>query len=693
MAFPAENAGSSGAEVRAALRIHARATWRWRPAPGGKIVVAGATKIVRYLANGKLDPTFGTGGVVSVPRPPGAVFVLAGVAVDSYGRVVLAGLTRPLPTNSTPDPVLSSAAVMRFNANGSAGHHLRQRRHGDHRLRHRARRKPAGGTVPRRLGRPARRRHRLAEPSRRQRRLRDRNRHRTRRGVKSKGFVARLTESGALDPSFGEERPPLALGTIASDRPGLRRLPGGLPGAVLLGPEGPHQPARPGSTKTATSNSTFGSFGFRALPFGRSRRGDDRALRQDPPARPADSTAHLQQSQAEEQENGQESNKSRSGTTSGYQTVQRLLPSGAADPGFGRVGRINYTDPRPARSRPARSTARNGSTSSGGSASGSRKSPHNPLHRDPVPARAGQPEGHLRPHLRQAKASSDDRLRRPLRQLRHPGRCWTRRAGSWSAAASSRRNCRAAAASPSPGTCRGAEQERPGSGRSGADVLDGGACALDPASPSPPRRRARWHRPAEPSFGDGGRVATIGGLAWPSRATSTRRSTGDGDVYVLAEPPRVGFEVDGRSRCGATGRTAEARPRASARRRRPEPTDPAGGRTSGVGRPPRSTRNWPALPGRGPTGGTQAYGGPAPTATAAVDPTYGEGGEVDTDLGLAGAATAHGQSTERAEPPRSSSTRTDRRLIVGGSLVTTGSEATLWLHDRRTTPARRSSRV
>jgi hypothetical protein len=55
-------------------------------APGGKVVVAGAGKIVRYLANGKPDPTFGIAGTVSVPRPPGALFVLAGVAVDSQGR-------------------------------------------------------------------------------------------------------------------------------------------------------------------------------------------------------------------------------------------------------------------------------------------------------------------------------------------------------------------------------------------------------------------------------------------------------------------------------------------------------------------------------------------------------------------------------------------------------------------------------
>ena len=98
-------------------------------APGGKLVVAGASKIVRYLEDGKLDPSFGKGGVVRVPRPEGGVFVLSGVAVDSLGRVVVVGLTRPLPTNSTPDPVISDATVMRFDARRQAGPDLRHQGH------------------------------------------------------------------------------------------------------------------------------------------------------------------------------------------------------------------------------------------------------------------------------------------------------------------------------------------------------------------------------------------------------------------------------------------------------------------------------------------------------------------------------------------------------------------------------------
>src|ERR1700742_3740488 len=118
VAFPAENAGSSGPKYQLPFEF-TPGHLEMASAPGGKTVIAGATKVVRYLANGKPDPTFGTGGTISVPRPPGAAFVLAGVAVDSQGRIVLAGLSRPLPSNSTPDPLLSSAVVMRFNANGT----------------------------------------------------------------------------------------------------------------------------------------------------------------------------------------------------------------------------------------------------------------------------------------------------------------------------------------------------------------------------------------------------------------------------------------------------------------------------------------------------------------------------------------------------------------------------------------------
>src|ERR1700761_368371 len=119
--FPSESAGSSATEFELPFEF-TPGHQKMAVAPGGKLVVAGASKIVRYLQDGKLDPSFGQGGVVRVPRPEGGIFVLSGVAVDSLGRVVLVGLTRPLPTNSTPDPVISSATVMRFDADGKPDH-------------------------------------------------------------------------------------------------------------------------------------------------------------------------------------------------------------------------------------------------------------------------------------------------------------------------------------------------------------------------------------------------------------------------------------------------------------------------------------------------------------------------------------------------------------------------------------------
>src|ERR1700755_876799 len=59
--FPAENAGTAGPKYTLPFEF-TPGHLEMAKAPGGKVVVAGATKIVRYLANGKPDPSFGTGG-------------------------------------------------------------------------------------------------------------------------------------------------------------------------------------------------------------------------------------------------------------------------------------------------------------------------------------------------------------------------------------------------------------------------------------------------------------------------------------------------------------------------------------------------------------------------------------------------------------------------------------------------------
>jgi uncharacterized delta-60 repeat protein len=338
--FPSESAGSSGVQYELPFEF-TPGHQKMAVAPGGKIVVAGASKIVRFLDDGKLDPTFGQGGVVTVPRPAGGVFVLSGVAVDSLGRVVLVGLTRPLPTNSTPDPVISDATVMRFTAGGRPD--------------------PTFGThgmliTDLGLGAPATPEGPYGGPSvglrsvviDAQNRIVVSGGYVTElkcgRSVNSKGFVARLTEAGALDPSFGSGGI-RALGTIASLGP-LAAFSGGY---LTAGTGGPFCSGTEGPAELLTAfnsdgnlNSGFASFSFRTLktvaPIAMN-------------VTPSGKILLLGEGQHQrvyhkvtKVEEGKKVTK-RVGKTIRYQVVVRLLPSGAFDPGFSRIGSAKYLDP------------------------------------------------------------------------------------------------------------------------------------------------------------------------------------------------------------------------------------------------------------------------------------------------------------------------------------------------------------
>jgi uncharacterized delta-60 repeat protein len=96
-------------------------------APGGKLVVASSKAIVRYLANGRRDPAFGGNGSVPIAVPAGFRFQLADVAVDSEGRVVVAGTTKATngiglegEPNEIPGPLPSIATVRRYASDGAA---------------------------------------------------------------------------------------------------------------------------------------------------------------------------------------------------------------------------------------------------------------------------------------------------------------------------------------------------------------------------------------------------------------------------------------------------------------------------------------------------------------------------------------------------------------------------------------------
>ncbi len=85
----------------------------------GKVVaagdIAGDSLVARYLPNGSLDSSFGTGGFAETSLPSTAKFVsAAAVAVQPDGKIVVAGTTATLGTNVGPE-----FALLRLNPNGT----------------------------------------------------------------------------------------------------------------------------------------------------------------------------------------------------------------------------------------------------------------------------------------------------------------------------------------------------------------------------------------------------------------------------------------------------------------------------------------------------------------------------------------------------------------------------------------------
>lgn len=342
--FPAEAAGSSGPQYTLPFEF-TPGHLQMAQAPGGKIVVAGPSKIVRFSADGKLDPSFGDGGVVTVPRPPGGIFVLRGVAVDSLGRVILAGLTRPLPTNSTPDPVLSSATVMRFKADGTPDNTFGT---GGRLVTDFGLGAPSAGGGPggKYYGASIGLRDVVVDS---QNRILLTGGYVTElakcdQTVNSKGFIARLTQSGVLDPSFGEGGI-LALSTIAS----LGRLAPTASGYLTTGTGGPFCSEAEGPAELLAGfdadgnlESRFASFGFRTLktvaPIAMSVAPSGKILLLGEPEH------RREYHKVTVVKEGKKVTK-RVGRTVRFQVVERLLPSGAFDPGFSRIGSAKYVDP------------------------------------------------------------------------------------------------------------------------------------------------------------------------------------------------------------------------------------------------------------------------------------------------------------------------------------------------------------
>jgi uncharacterized delta-60 repeat protein len=339
--FPSESAGSSGPQYELPFEF-TPGHQKMASAPGGKVVVAGAAKVVRLLDDGKPDLSFGNDGVVEIPRPKGGVFVLTDVAVDSLGRVVLVGLTRPLPTNSIPDPVIASATVMRFNVNGTP-----DRSFGTDGLL----------ITDLGLGNPAAAGGSYGGPSVGLRSVAIDSQNRIvvsggyvtelakcERDVNSKGFVARLTQSGALDPTFGADgirslETIASLGQLAPFSGGY--ITAGTGGPFCSGPEGPAR-LLTAFSDVGNLNSSFASFSFRTLktisPIAMTvtPTGKILLLGEEQHKRIYHKVARIEKGKKVIKKVGREIR---------YQVVERLLPSGAFDPGFSRTGAAKFLDP------------------------------------------------------------------------------------------------------------------------------------------------------------------------------------------------------------------------------------------------------------------------------------------------------------------------------------------------------------
>lgn len=86
------------------------------PGPRGELAVADGLRLLRYRANGLPQKRFSGNGRAAIPIPAGMTFQLAGLAVDSRGRVLVAGTTEP--AGATGGSRYARASVYRFLPDG-----------------------------------------------------------------------------------------------------------------------------------------------------------------------------------------------------------------------------------------------------------------------------------------------------------------------------------------------------------------------------------------------------------------------------------------------------------------------------------------------------------------------------------------------------------------------------------------------
>ena len=86
------------------------------PGPKGGLVVANDRRVLSFRADGRPRKRFGGDGRTAIPTRPGMSFRFAGVAVDSRGRVLVAGTTKP--TGATGGSQYGRVSVYRFRPTG-----------------------------------------------------------------------------------------------------------------------------------------------------------------------------------------------------------------------------------------------------------------------------------------------------------------------------------------------------------------------------------------------------------------------------------------------------------------------------------------------------------------------------------------------------------------------------------------------
>jgi uncharacterized delta-60 repeat protein len=322
--FPAEDARDVGTKYELPFQFNA-GRLEMAPAPGGKIVVVGPTKVVRLLANGKLDRSFGTDGSAAIPWPPGQTFLLADTVVDSQGRVLIAGSARPRPTSSTPDPLIGAAMLVRFAADGSV----------DRSFAKEGMLVTDFGIEPPKIGpnqypdaavglrslvvdsqdRPVVTGGSVSEVV---------SCYSTEHTV-STAFVARLTEAGGLDPTFGEAGLRQIADLASFDQTALTLSEGLFTvGADRFQCDGPRGPTvvLTGFGPQGNLDPGFGFAGFRSVGYER------------PPIATVTPSGKILLVGPR-----------RSGRQK-TQLTMRLLPDGDLDPSFGRTGRVVILLPR-----------------------------------------------------------------------------------------------------------------------------------------------------------------------------------------------------------------------------------------------------------------------------------------------------------------------------------------------------------